>query len=86
MSEVAESKLAIENNDSSVEAFSLPFSLNLTTLFHALTYLLLYRPKPGTFSQLITVRCRRNHQDSCMDNRNWMPLSGARLLTVKYSG
>lgn len=86
MSEVSESQLARENNDSSVEAFSLLFSLNLTTLFHALTYLLLYSPKPGTFSQFITVRCRRKHQDSCMDNRNWMPLSGARFLSVKHSG
>lgn len=85
MSVASESQLARENNDSSVEAFSLLFSLNLTTLFHAFTHLLLYSPKPGTFSQFLTARCRRKHRDSSMDNGNWMALSGAHFLSIKYS-
>lgn len=61
------------------------FSLNLTTLFHAFTHLLLYSPKPGMLSQFITARCRRKHRDSSMDNENWMVLSGAHFLSIKYS-
>lgn len=86
MSVVSESQLALENNDSSVEAFSLLFSPNLTTLFDCVTQLRLYSPKPGTFSQFITARCRRKHQDSCMDNGDWMALSGTHFLSIKYSG
>lgn len=38
-----------------------PFTLDLTTLFHALPHLAWRRPKPETFNQFINIKCRRHH-------------------------
>jgi hypothetical protein len=52
MSVVSEGQLAMEKNYSSVETLSLLFSLNLTTLFHALPYLAWLRPKSRHLTNL----------------------------------